>query len=100
MLRLLPVLVLLVTPAVLQADRLVSWQRRLNLTLLEFETGGGEIEILNPSTFRFVRCRIKPCAGRTPSQDPVEFRTAETNLAFEFRTTFIEIRVRKKTTAA
>ena len=95
MLRLLPVLVLLVTPAVLQADRLVSWQRRLNLTLLEFETGGGEIEILNPSTFRFVRCRIKPCAGRTPSQDPVEFRTAETNLAFEFRTTFIEIRVRK-----
>jgi hypothetical protein len=78
-----------------QADRLVSWQRRLNLTLLEFESGAGEIEIINPSTFRFVRCRSKPCAGRTPATEPVTFRVVDTESAFEFRTSYIEIRVRK-----
>ena len=78
-----------------QADRLVSWQRRLNLTLLEFEAGAGEIEIVNASTFRFVRCRVKACAGRRPAEEPVEFRTAETSAAFEFRTKYLEIRVRK-----
>ena len=96
---LLPAVALLVATTtaapILLADPLVAWQRRLNLTLLEFATGGGEIEILNPSTFRFVRCRLKPCAGRRPSPDPVEFRVTETNLAFEFRTSYIEIRVRK-----
>ena len=86
---------LLLTVSAAYADPLVSWQRRLNLTLLEFETGAGELEILNPSTFRFVRCRTKPCAGRTAAPDPVPFRTVETNLAFEFRTSYLEIKVRK-----
>ncbi len=88
-------LVLLAMASAAHADRLVSWQRRLNLTLLEFERGAGEIEIVNPSTFRFVRCRTKPCAGRSPATEPVPFQTTETNLAFEFQTRYIEIRVRK-----
>jgi hypothetical protein len=79
-----------------QADRLLSWQRRLNLTLLDFESGSGEIEIVSPSTFRFVRCRMKPCAGRPPATDPIEFRVTDTATAFEFRTSYIEIRVRKQ----
>lgn len=78
------------------ADRLVSWQRRLNLTLLEFEHGSGEIEIVSPSTFRFVRCRVKPCAGRPAATEPVEFRVTDTTTAYEFRTSYIEIRVRKQ----
>jgi|KBSSwiStaDraftv2_1062776.scaffolds.fasta_scaffold138205_2 hypothetical protein len=91
-----PLIPLLLTfTAAAQADRLVSWQRRLNLTLLEFESGAGEIEIINPSTFRFVRCRSKPCAGRTPAAEPVTFRVVDTESAFEFRTSYIEIRVRK-----
>lgn len=83
-------------PLALQADPLVSWQRRLNLTLLDFQSGAGELEILNPSTFRFVRCRLKPCAGRNPGlAEPVPFQTIETTAAFEFKTRFLEIRVRK-----
>ncbi len=89
------ILALLAAVSAAQADRLVSWQRRLNLTLLEFERGAGEIEIVNPSTFRFVRCRTKPCAGRTGAADPVVFQSSETNLAFEFHTRYIDIRVRK-----
>lgn len=90
---LLPLLFALTSLA--QADRLVSWQRRLNLTLLEYQHGAGEIEIVNGSTFRFVRCRIKPCAGRAAATDPVDFRATDTQQAFEFRTSYLEIRVRK-----
>ena len=89
------ILLVLVAGAIAQADRLVSWQRRANLTLLEFERGAGEIEIVSPSTFRFVRCRTKPCAGRPASEEPVTFRAAETAAAFEFHTSYIDIRLRK-----
>lgn len=89
-------LALLLLPLALRADPLVSWQRRLNVTLLEFRAGAGELEILNPSTFRFVRCRTKPCAGRHSAMaEPVPFRTVDTTAAFEFKTRFLEIRVRK-----
>lgn len=89
------VLAALAATSLLQADRLVSWQRRMNLTLLDWESGSGEIEILNPSTFRYLRCPAKPCPGRTPAMDAVPFQTVETASAFEFKTSYLEIRVRK-----
>lgn len=94
--RWLALLALPVTLTALRADPLVSWQRRLNLTLFDFQSGGGELEILNPSTFRFLRCRAKPCAGRAGAAiEAVPFQTVETTAAFEFKTRFLEIRVRK-----
>ena len=38
---------------------------------------------------------MKPCAGRTAAPEPAAFRAVETNLAFEFRTSYLEIKVRK-----
>ncbi|MCC6538330.1 MAG: hypothetical protein IT162_12310 [Bryobacterales bacterium] len=89
------VLLAFAATSLLHSERLVSWQRRLNLTLLDWESGAGELEILNPSTFRFLRCPSKPCAGRNPATEAVPFQTVETAAAFEVKTSYLEIRVRK-----
>ncbi|MBM3813906.1 MAG: hypothetical protein FJW20_19940 [Acidimicrobiia bacterium] len=77
----------------LAGAQLKNWSRRHNLTLLEFESGRGELEWITSSTFRFQRCPTASCPSRPSTEESVEFSVRRDKTGIEWRTVYLEVRL-------